>query len=142
MSNGDMERAEQKPDEIGKFLTFRSRISRGWYFLGLLGEIVFIFIALAAFAGLNNPTGGGSLGLTVVFAIAALWIHVTLVVGRLRDAGAPVLLGIILAIAPFVWIALTAEYIESLGVLMLLVLLALFLLPGLFKRPANELPQA
>lgn len=141
MSNNETADAQNGFD-FGKLLTFRGRVSRGWYFLGLIGEIVFIFIALAAFAGLNNPTGGGSLGLTIVFAIAALWVHMALVVGRLRDAGAPVLLGIILALAPFVWIALTAEYIESLGVLMLIVLLAFFLLPGLFKRPPNELPKA
>ncbi len=141
MSDDESDHAEQKPDEIGKFLTFRSRISRGWYFLGLLGEIVFLFIALAAFAGLNNPTGGGSLGLAVVFAIVALWLHTTLVIGRLRDAGAPVLLGIILALAPFVWIALMLEYIESLGWLMAIVFISLYLLPALFKPKAETVTQ-
>lgn len=141
MSNDKSDRAEQKPDEIGKFLTFRSHISRGWYFLGLLGEIVFLFIALVAFAGLNNPTGGGSLELAVVFAIIALWLHATLVIGRLRDAGAPILLGIILALAPFVWIAFTLEYVESLGWIMAIVFIGLYLLPALFKPKAETVTQ-
>ena len=139
MSNSEY--TEQKPDEIGKFLTFRSRISRGWYFLGLAGEIVLIFVALAAFAGLNNPTGGGSIFLTVIFLPMALLVHISLVIGRVRDAGGHAFLGLLLAIAPYAWIALTLEYIESLGLIMAIVFIALYLVPALFKPKAEIVPQ-
>ena len=139
MSNN--EATEQKPDEIGKFLTFRSRIGRGWYLAGIGGEIVILLIGVMAAAGLNNPTGGGNIFLALIFPLMALLVHISLVIGRVRHAGGHALLGLLLAIAPYAWIALTLEYIESIGWLMLIVFVGLYLVPALFKPKAEPVPQ-
>ena len=103
--------------------------------------IAFILIGLMAAAGLNNPTGGGSIFLAVIFPLAALLLHINLVIGRVRNAGGHAFLGFLLGIAPYVWIGLTLELIESLWVVMAIVFVGLYLLPALFKPKAESATQ-
>jgi uncharacterized membrane protein YhaH (DUF805 family) len=137
----------EQPDAISKFgkiLTLRGNLSQGQFFLGLIGEVAILFVGVMALAGLNNPTGGGSLFLAVLFPFFALCLHVGLVVARLRNAGSeyPVPLGIIVAVLPFAWVFLLLEYIESLWVLMLIVFVLFYFGPVFPKSKAVAEPQS
>jgi uncharacterized membrane protein YhaH (DUF805 family) len=137
MSTDEDARAQREAANIGRFLSCRSLISGGWYLAGIGGEIVILLIGVMAAAGLNNPTGGGDIFLAMIFPLIALWIHICLVVGRMRHAGRHAFLGVLLAIAPYAWIALTLEYIEYIGWLMAIVFIGLYLVPALLK-PKTE----
>jgi uncharacterized membrane protein YhaH (DUF805 family) len=139
MSNDEDAKALQDADNLGRFLTGRARITRVWYFVGVCCEILLLLVGGMAAAGLNNPTGGGSVFLAVIFPAIALWVHISLVMGRVRDAEGHWLFGLLLAIAPFAWIAVTLEYIEFIGLVMAVVFIALYALPAFFKPvPAAE----
>jgi uncharacterized membrane protein YhaH (DUF805 family) len=144
MSTNEGDRIAQEAGGIGRFLTLRSRVSQGWYLAGLGGELLILFVGVASLAGLNNPTGGGSLAGAFFFPLIAVLLHLCLVVGRLRDAGAayPVSLGIVVAILPFAFVYLTLEYIEYIWVLMLIGFFALYLGPVFAKRKAAETAQS
>lgn len=143
MSKEGSDQAAEREGWISKLLTFRGRIGRGKYFLGLIGEVAILFVGLASLAGLNNPTGGGSFFGAVIFPLIAIYFHMCLVTARLRDAGSPnpVPAGIIVALLPFIWAALMIEWIESLWLLILLVFLLLYLGPVFPKSKAAEAPQ-
>jgi uncharacterized membrane protein YhaH (DUF805 family) len=139
MSGEEDLRALQDAAKLGRFLTGRIRISRVWYFVGVCCEILILLVGVMAAAGLNNPTGGGSVFLAVIFPVIALWVHISLVIGRVRDAEGHWFLGLLLAIAPFAWIAVTLEFIEYIWFVMAVVFIALYALPAFFKpAPAAE----
>jgi uncharacterized membrane protein YhaH (DUF805 family) len=139
MSQNEDARALEDAAKAGRFLTGRMHISRVWYFVGVCCEILILLVGVMAAAGLNNPTGGGSIFLAVIFPAIALWIHICLVIGRVRDAEGHWFLGLLLGVAPFAWIAVTLEYIEYIGFLMAIVFVALYALPAFFKpKPAAE----
>jgi uncharacterized membrane protein YhaH (DUF805 family) len=142
MSTDEDARVQQEAANIGRFLSCRSLISPGWYFAGIGGEIVILVLGVMAAAGLNNPTGGGDIFVAMIFPLIALWIHLCLVIGRLRDAGQHWFLGLLLAIAPYAWIAVTLEYIEYIGLIMAIVFIALYLLPALIPKKAKAEAQA
>ncbi|HMN50745.1 MAG TPA: hypothetical protein PKB01_01615 [Xanthobacteraceae bacterium] len=134
--------AEVKLSVFERILFFRGPVGKKLFFIGIAGEAALILVALAAASGLTNPTGGGSAFIAFIFLIAALWWHFGLVTGRMRDAGAPVFLGIVLTIAAFAWPVLMLEFIESLWAVVLGVFLLLYLAPGFFKSKASaELPK-
>jgi uncharacterized membrane protein YhaH (DUF805 family) len=141
MSTDEDARAQQEAANIGRFLTCRSLISPGWYLAGIGGEIVILVLGVMAAAGLNNPTGGGDIFVAMIFPLIALWIHICLVIGRVRHAGGHAFLGLLLAVAPYAWIALTLEYIEYIGVIMAIVFIGLYLLPALLKTKVQAEPQ-
>lgn len=131
---------------IGKLLTFRGRIGRKEFVLGLAAEIGALLAGMYALAALNNPTGsgGGAIVIAIIFPLTAIYFHLCLAVARLRDAGAakPVPLGIIVAVLPFLWAALTFELIEYLWPLIFAVFLLLYFGPAISKTQAVEAPQS
>ncbi len=130
---------------ISKLLTFRGSVGQGGYFLGLIAEIGILLVGVMALAALNNPTGagGGVVVLAVVFPLIALYLHFCLVTARLRDAGVarPVLLGIFVALLPFIWLGLTFELIERLWLVVLIGFVALYFGPVLSKSKAAQTTQ-
>lgn len=138
MTTSEDDRIAKEAGAVGRFLTLRATVSRGWYLAGLGAEFMILVLGLMSLAGLNNPTGGGSLAGAFFFPLLAFLLHVCLVTGRLRDAGAayPIPLGVITAMLPFVWLYLTAELIEYIWPVMLIVFLALYLGPVFAKRKA------
>jgi hypothetical protein len=85
----------------------------------------------------TSPTGGGAPG------------HRGSDVGRLllapfarhhqapRDAGCPAWHYVLYLIGPFLWLALTVELIEYMGIVIALGLLAFFVAPGVFPGKAG-----
>jgi uncharacterized membrane protein YhaH (DUF805 family) len=138
MSTTEDDRIANEAGAVGRFLALRATISPGWYFAGLGGELMILFVGLMSLAGLNNPTGGGSLAGAFIFPFIAIYLHVCLAAGRLRDAGAayPIPLGIIVAALPFVITFLLIEYIEYVWPLMLIGFLGPWLGPVFLKRKA------
>jgi uncharacterized membrane protein YhaH (DUF805 family) len=138
MTTSEDDRIAKEAGAVGKFLTLRATVSRGWYLAGLGAEFMILVLGLMSLAGLNNPTGGGSLAGAFFFPLLAFLLHVCLVTGRLRDAGAayPIPLGVITATLPFIWLYLTVELIEYIWPVMLIVFLALYLGPVFAKRKA------
>ncbi len=143
MSTSEDDRIANEAGAIGKFLTLRGNVSQGWYFAGLGGEFVILVLGMMSLAGLNNPSGGGSLAGALFFPLIAILLHICLVAGRMRDAGFPypVPLGIIVAILPFGWLYLTVEYIEYIWPIILIGFFALYLGPIFAKRKAVEAPK-
>lgn len=144
MSTSEDERIANEASAVGKFLTLRGTVSQGWYLAGLGGELMILVLGMMSLAGLNNPTGGGSLAGALFFPLIAILLHICLVVGRVRDAGAayPVPLGLITAVLPFGWLYLTIEYIEYIWPIILIGFFALYLGPIFFKRKASPAPQS
>lgn len=138
MPENEDDRIANEAGAMGKFLTLRAPVSQGWYLVGLGGELAILMLGLMSLAGLNNPTGGGSLAGALFFPLLAFLLHVCLVTGRLRDAGAayPIPLGVAVAVLPFAWLYLTVEYIEYIWPIMLIGFLALYLGPVFAKRKA------
>jgi uncharacterized membrane protein YhaH (DUF805 family) len=144
MTANEGDRIAAEAAGVGRFLTLRATISQGWYLAGLGAEILILFVGIISLAGLNNPTGGGSLAGALIFPLLAIYIHVCLVAGRLRDAGAsyPILLGIVVAALPFVLTYLLIEYIEYIWILMLIAFFVPWLGPAFAKRKAASAAQA
>lgn len=143
MSNNEIPANAEGP--ISKILTFRSGLTQGNFFLGLIAEVGILLVGVMALAALNNPTGasGGVVILAALFPLMALYLHFCLVVGRMRDIGvaSPVILGIIVAILPFAWLGLTFELIERLWPLVLIGFVLLYFGPVFSKSKAAEKPQ-
>lgn len=144
MSTDGSDQASEREGWISKLLTFRGSVGQGKYFLVLIGEVAILFVGLLSLAGLNNPTGGGSFFGAVVFPLMAIYVHLCLVTARFRDAGSPhpVPAGIIVGLLPFIWAALTVEYIESIWVLMLIGFVVLYFGPVFPKSKAAQVPQS
>ncbi len=144
MTTNEDDRIAKEAGAIGKFLTLRATVSRGWYLAGLGAEFLILVLGLMSLAGLNNPTGGGSLAGAFFFPLLAFLLHVCLVTGRLRDAGAayPVPLGVTAAALPFGWLYLTVEWIEYIWPIILTGFLALYLGPVFAKRKTAEAPKS
>jgi len=132
-------------DPVGAFLrvlfSFRGRIGRARYWAGFAAVIIIAFLNLMLLAQANNPTGAGpGVLLALPLFILFLWIHLAVIVKRLRDAGF-VTAGIILyALAPIAFLAATAEFIEKLWPLIVIVLVALFTIPGLLPSKPASIP--
>lgn len=144
MSGNEDDRVSQEAGAVGKFLTLRANVSQGWYLAGIGAQIVILFLGLMSLAGLNNPTGGGSLAGALFFPLIAFLLHVCLVVGRLRDASIayPLPLGILVAALPFGWLYLTVEYIEYIWPIILIGFFTFYLGPLFVKRKAVEMAQS
>jgi uncharacterized membrane protein YhaH (DUF805 family) len=130
---------------FGRLLTFRDTASQGKYFLGLLVEFGILFIGAMALAALNNPAGaGGGVVFFAFFPFLAFYLHLCLVIARMRDVGVayPVILGIFVAILPFLWFGLTLEFIERLWPVVLIGFLAFYVGPALLKPKAAETTQS
>lgn len=144
MSANEDDRLANEAGAIGKFLTLRGAVSQGWFLAGLGGQLLILFLGVMSLAGLNNPTGGGSLAGALFFPLLAILLHICLVVGRFRDAGVsyPVPIGIVTAALPFGWLYLTIEYIEYIWPIILIGFFTFYLGPVFLKRKAAEAPQS
>jgi uncharacterized membrane protein YhaH (DUF805 family) len=144
-AEGNSQTPEQE-GRISKLLTFRGTAGQGEYLLGLIVEFGILICLVMVLAALNNPTGagGGVVILAAIFPFLALYLHLCLVVARLRHVGVahPVLLGIIVAILPFLWFGLSFEFVERLWFLVLIVFLALYVGPAFIKSKAAVAPQS
>ncbi len=130
---------------FGRLISFRGRLGRAGFFLGLIAECGVLLVGIAALAALNNPTGagGGVVILAAIFPLLALYFHLCLVAARLRDAGVahPVVLGIFVAILPFAWLLLTLELIGLAWPIVLIGFLAFYFAPMLSKSQAAKAGQ-
>lgn len=144
MTANEDDRVAAEADAVGRFFTLRGTVSPGWYFAGLGGEFAILLVGVMALAGLNNPTGGGSLVLALLFPLLAILLHVLLVVGRMRDSGVayPVPLGLVIAALPFAITFLLMEYIEYLWVLMIIGFFVPWLGPAFVKSKATAATQS
>ena len=120
--------------------SYSGRASRGEYWIGMAAALgAFILMVMLA-AAANSPTGGA--GALVLFgfpaAIAFLWIYSAITIKRLRDAGWPTAVQIIWALGPAIWLGATLEFIEYIGLLIAIGMVALFVIPGLL--PTKPLP--
>ena len=152
MTDNEQARAPAGPDPI-QFLTYRGRIGRGLYFLGLLCELALLFLGLASLAAANNPTGsGGGIGLLLFMIPVVVWVHSLLVAKRMRDAGQSTRTTLLFAIGPFVWIPFAvaialiagAERLELIAAdlweIVVITMIGLWLVPGL-AQPKTEEPK-
>jgi uncharacterized membrane protein YhaH (DUF805 family) len=120
---------------LAVLFSYRGRIGRGKYWLALLIAVAMAFLALVLFAAMMSSTGAGGapvfLALPLVFLFA--WIFSAATVKRLRDAGWPWWAQVAFGLAPVPWVYATLEDIESIGGLIALVLLVLFIVPGILR---------
>jgi len=152
MTDSEQSRSPGASDSI-QFLTYRGRIGRLLYFLGLFGEVALLFLGLASLAAANNPTGGGGgIGLLLFMIPVVVWIHSLLVVNRMRDAGQSTGASLLFAIGPFVWIPFPVaiwliagdEKLELIAAdlwqIVVITMIGLWLVPGLVP-PKTGVPK-
>jgi uncharacterized membrane protein YhaH (DUF805 family) len=140
MTESEQPTSAAQSDPLSIF-SYRSRLGRSGYFLGLLLELGLLFLALVAFAMAMNPTGsGGGPGVFFVVAPIVVWIHSLITVQRLRDAGKPVGAQVLFVAVPIVLIggsiAMLNQVYEDLGPIVLLIL-AVLVIPGLMPTKAD-----
>ena len=70
-------------------LSYRGRMGRKQYWIGLAIALVFAVFAMVSFASVMSPTGGGAPFLAIPLLMIFFWIHSLITVKRLRDAGLP-----------------------------------------------------
>lgn len=111
---------------------FSGLANRGQYWIGMAVALGAFLLTVMSLAAANAPTGGGGI---VIFgfpaAIAFLWIYAAVIIKRLRDAGWPTFAQILWALGPAIWLGTTLEFVEYIGVLIGIGLVALFVIPGL-----------
>ena len=128
----------EPPDPFAAFFSYKGRIGRGQYAIGMAAAVVMLIVAFGALSTVMSPTGGGAPALAIPFLGGFFWLHSTVTIKRLRDAGFPAWHYLLYLIGPFLWIALTAELIDVLGPVVLIGLVAFFAAPGLFpSKPAT-----
>jgi uncharacterized membrane protein YhaH (DUF805 family) len=132
----DQVRPEGKPLDF--LLSFKGRIGRQQFFVGLLILVGLAFGLLFAAASFMDPRGGPGLfiPITILLLIAVAWIHSAIVVKRLRDAGRPGWQYFVFGPGPFV-LLLAAERFGSLWFAAIIGFLGLIAAPAFFpsKRP-------
>ena len=130
--------AAEPADPFTAFFSYRGRIGRGQYWIGIAIAFGLLVVAFGALASAMNPTGSGAPFLAIPLLIGFFWIHSLVTIKRLRDAGFPGWHYVLYGIGPFVWLALTMELIEYIGLIIGIGLLAFFVVPGLFPGKAAE----
>jgi uncharacterized membrane protein YhaH (DUF805 family) len=137
-SSSGVESIEQ-PDPFAAFFSYKGQVGRAQYAIGIVVALGMLVVAFGALATVMSPTGGSAPALAIPFLAGFFWLHSLVTIKRLRDAGYPAWHYLIYLIGPFVWLAATAEFIESIGVGIALGLLAFFIVPGLFPTRAPAL---
>ena len=129
--------AAQASDPIN-FFSYRGRIGRGQYWIGLGIGLLILFAALAMLASGMNPTGGGAPFLAIPCLMLFFWIHSIVAIKRLRDIGLSGWYYLVFGIAPFAFLALTLGYIGLIDPIIAIVFFGLLVLPGLLPgKPAD-----
>ncbi len=140
--SGETSATELSPTSITALLIFRGVLSRGRYFIWLGVALLILVVAFGFAASVMNPTGGGAPFLAVPFLLTFLWLHIAILIARLRDARRSLWLTLIFILGPVAWFALTIELIETPGGWMLLLLgfVIFYIVPGLIRRRDEATP--
>jgi uncharacterized membrane protein YhaH (DUF805 family) len=130
---------DQTSDVVGVAIhllfSYRGSIGRLKYWIGLFVALATAIFALMSAAQVMNPTAPSSGAILAVPLLAIfVWIHSAVTIKRLRDAGLSGAVYILFVAGPLVWLAITAEYIESMWPLIVCVLIALLAAPGILPK--------
>ena len=133
------EHDQPRSSPLGFLFSFKGRISRVQFLIGLGVIVVLLVFLLMSAANFMGPRGGAGLfiPLTVVLLIAVAWIHSAIVVQRVRDAGHPGWYYFIFGLGPLV-LLLSAELVGSLWSIALAVSLLLLLAPAFFPSESES----
>jgi uncharacterized membrane protein YhaH (DUF805 family) len=126
----------ERPDPFAAFFSYRGRIGRGHYAVGIAAAAGLLIVAFGALATVMSPTGGGAPALAIPFLAGFFWLHSLVTIKRLRDAGYPAWHYVLYLVGPVLWLAITAEAIEHIGLVIGLGLLAFLVAPALFPSRA------
>lgn len=129
----------QTSDPFIDFFSYRGRIGRAQYWIGLGICLISLLAAAASLASAMNPTGRGAPFLAIPCLMLFFWIHSLVAIKRLRDMGLSGWYYFVFGIAPFAFLALTLEYIEYIGPIIAIIFCGLLVLPGLLPgKPAES----
>jgi uncharacterized membrane protein YhaH (DUF805 family) len=136
---------EQQPQQthswpLGFLFSFKGRISRVQFLIGLGVIVILAVCLLAAAAGFMDPRGGVGLfiPMTIILLIVVAWIHSAIVVQRVRDAGHPGWFYFIFGPGPFL-LLLAAEYTGTAWSIAVALALLLVIAPAFFPRESERL---
>jgi uncharacterized membrane protein YhaH (DUF805 family) len=131
----------QVGDPLVNFFSYRGRAGRGQYWIGLGIGLIALLGAVAALASMMNPTGSGSGILAIPCLMGFFWIHSLVTVKRLRDMALSPWYYLVFGVGPFVFLALTLEFIEYIGPVIAIGFFGLLGLPGLIPGKPAETTQ-
>ncbi len=133
------EHDQPRSSPLGFLFSFKGRISRVQFLIGLGVIVVLLVFLLMSAANFMDPRGGVGLfvPVTILLLIAVAWIHSAIVVQRVRDAGHPGWYYFIFGLGPLV-LLLSAELVGSLWSIALAVSLLLLLAPAFFPSESES----
>ena len=133
------EHDQPRSSPLGFLFSFKGRISRVQFLIGLGVIVVLLVFPLMSAANFMDPRGGVGLfvPVTILLLIAVAWIHSAIVVQRVRDAGHPGWYYFIFGLGPLV-LLLSAELVGSLWSIALAVSLLLLLAPAFFPSESES----
>jgi uncharacterized membrane protein YhaH (DUF805 family) len=134
--NGEVNENARSPTSLTALWLFSGMLSRGRYFIWLGVALLLLVFAFGFAASVMNSTGGGEPFLAIPFFLTFVWLHICIVLARLRDAGRSLWLTLVFILGPVAWFALTIELIETPGgwILLLLGFVIFYIVPGLIRR--------
>lgn len=120
---------------------FTGRLRPGQYFVCLALAFASLIAAFGFAASAMAATGGGGAAwLAIPMFVLFVWILVTAIVQRLRDAGRHAAWSLAFILGPLLLLFPGLELIEYAGVPIALMFVAILLAPGFMKpKPANRL---
>jgi len=119
-------------------LSYRSRLGRRGYFIGISVAVLILLGIFFAFVHASTPTATGidTAPLMLVLLPVFFLVHSVVTVSRLRDAGLPAWHYVLYVLGPIAWLVLVGPSTKS-GAVILAGIVAIFVLPGLYKsKPA------
>lgn len=129
-----MDAPAEQADFMALPFSFRGRIGRGKYWIGVLLSVVIFFVGVGFFASVMNPTGSGSSAvLAIPVLLVFLWVYSAVTVKRLRDAGWPLWALIVYPLVVPLWIVGMMEFIEVAGLIYGIVAVLLLAVPGIIE---------
>lgn len=126
-------------------LSYRGRLGRQGYWLGMAIAGLLLIVAFFAFVHASTPTATSDTAPLVLMLLPLFfWIHSLVTVKRLRDAGLPAWHYAFYVLGPIAWLVLVGGQASgSLGPVILLVGFAvIFFLPGFFKSKPDAAAEA
>lgn len=125
------------PSAPPPLLSYRGRLGRLGYWIGISVAVLILLGIFFAFVHASTPTAmGDTAPLMLVLLPVFFLVHSVVTVSRLRDAGLPAWHYVFYVLAPIAWLALAGPSTKS-GAVILAGIVAIFILPGLYKsKPA------